>query len=433
MKTAALSAAFWVGRALAGSVTVPLSPDATTTDRPAESTTEPSTAAIASASATVKPLSPTSDVKGVAFNRIVQIWLENTDFNASAADPSMQWLASQGILLTNYFATTHPSQPNYAAVVGGDNFGMENDDFDSIPANVSTVVDLLDTKGITWGEYQEGIPYAGFQGYNYSNQATFANNYVRKHNPLIFYDSVTSNATRLSLIKGLGAFADDLKNQKLPQWSFITPNMTNDGHDTNITFAASWARGFLEPLLNNSYFSNDTLVILTFDENESYSLKNRIYTVLLGGAIPDELKGTADSMFYNHYSTISTVSVNWGLPSLGRWDCDANVLALVANKTGYKNSNITLDNLYFNQSYPGPLSDSTFTPGWWPVPNTQAKCAAGKGVLSSIADTWGTSDGSFNYTNVYPYGLGENTGGTPVVGVNDVPTSTSGSGSGSGS
>lgn len=52
----------------------------------------------------------------------------------------MQWLASQGIALTNYWAATHPSEPNYAAVVGGDDFGMENDAFDTIPANVSTVV-----------------------------------------------------------------------------------------------------------------------------------------------------------------------------------------------------------------------------------------------------------------------------------------------------
>jgi len=51
--------------------------------------------------------------------------------------------------------------------------------------------------------------------------------------------------------------------------SFITPNMTDDGHDTDVTFAATWARGFLTPLLNNSYFMNNTLVVLTFDEDET--------------------------------------------------------------------------------------------------------------------------------------------------------------------
>jgi acid phosphatase len=106
--------------------------------------------------------------------------------------------------------------------VAGDNFGMDNDDFHVIPKNVSTVVDLLDSKGISWGEYQEGIPYAGYQGFNFSNQQTFANKYVRKHNPLILFESVTSNATRLQLIKNFTGFSDDLTNKALPQWAFVS-------------------------------------------------------------------------------------------------------------------------------------------------------------------------------------------------------------------
>jgi acid phosphatase len=46
--------------------------------RPAFSTIEPSLASIVAAEATVVPLSPTSNVGGKAFDRIVQIWLENT-------------------------------------------------------------------------------------------------------------------------------------------------------------------------------------------------------------------------------------------------------------------------------------------------------------------------------------------------------------------
>jgi len=102
--------------------------------------------------------------------------------------------------------------------VAGDNFGMENDEFISFPPNISTVVDLLDTKGITWGEYQEHLPYAGFEGFNFSNQKTFANDYVRKHNPLIMFENVAKNATRAAQIKNFTSFTDDLTNQKLPQW-----------------------------------------------------------------------------------------------------------------------------------------------------------------------------------------------------------------------
>ena len=350
------------------------------------------------------------------------------DYDKAAADPNMQFLASQGITLTNYYATTHPSEPNYAAVVAGDNFGMENDDFNAIPANVSTVVDLLDTKGISWGEYQENLPYAGFQGFNYSDQVTFKNNYVRKHNPLILFDSVTSNATRLSLIKNFTSFTSDLAAQTLPQWSFITPNMLNDGHDTTITYAANWSRSFLDPLLNNTYFMNNTLVILTFDEVETYNTSNKVFAILLGGAVPTSLHGTTDGTFYNHYSMISTVSVNWGLPSLGRWDCDANVLETVANKTGYTNVVVNMTGLYFNSSYPGPESDTLYRPVW-PIPDTTAKCASKQGVLSSIVSTWGQSNGTYNYTNVYPYDAPDDNN----VVAGGIPTSTpSSTGSASG-
>ncbi len=335
--------------------------------------------------------------------------------------------------MTNYYATTHPSEPNYCAVVGGDNFGMDNDDFHAIPANISTVVDLLDTKGISWAEYQEGGPYPGFQGFNYSNQETFANLYVRKHNPLILYESVTQNATRLKLIKNFTEFDADVANKALPQWSFITPNMTDDEHDTNITFASAWERTWIEPLLNNSYFMNNTLVLLTFDETETYTVGNKVFSILLGGAIPAHLKGTTDDTFYNHYSTISSVSVNWGLPSLGRWDCNANVFELVANKTSYVNSIVDTKNMYFNASYPGPVSDDKYVASW-PAPNTNAKCASGMGVLPAVVKAWSKEKEAYNYTNVYPYDMqsGINTHGSATL-ENNSTSSSAGASSGTGS
>ncbi len=144
----------------------------------------------------------------------------------------------------------------------------------------------------------------------------------------------------------------------------------------------------------------------------------------MGGAIDKALHGTTDDMYYNHYSNLATVSANWELPSLGRWDCDANVFALVANKTGYTNSNITLNGMYFNTSYPGPVSDKEFTAGWWAAPDVHARCAAGLGVLPSVVSTWGNSTATYNYTNVYPYdaNAGVNVAGTPVIGVHDRPT-----------
>ena len=75
---------------------------------------------------------------------------------------------------------THPSEPNYISTVSGEYFGMQNDDLNRVPGNVSTIVDLLEEKGISWAEYQEDMPSSGFQGFQFLN-AQGKSDYVRKH------------------------------------------------------------------------------------------------------------------------------------------------------------------------------------------------------------------------------------------------------------
>ncbi|KAJ5211439.1 phosphoesterase-domain-containing protein [Penicillium cinerascens] len=376
-------------------------------------TTEPALAAIERAQATTVPQTWTSNVKGKAFDRFYQIWLENVDYSSAAANADQQWLASKGITLTNYYGVGHTSQPNYVAAASGDNYGMDNDLFHDIPSNVSTIADLLNTKGISWGEYEQHMPYAGFQGYNYSNQETYALDYMRKHNPLVSFDQISSNDTALGLIKNFTSFYDDLNKKQLPQWAFITPNMTNDAHDTNITFGSHWLRGFVSNLMNNTYFWDNTLLLLTFDETETYNVpeseiyndRNRVFTILLGGAVPKDMVGTKDDTVYTHYSSIASVEANWGLPSLGRWDCGANLFKLVADKVNYTNWDVDANSLWLNQSLPGPLERWGYSKyrSNWPVPTTNDSCSAGYGILQSVVEAYKGRAPTYNYSSPFPY------------------------------
>ncbi|KAH8891789.1 phosphoesterase [Thozetella sp. PMI_491] len=286
--------------------------------------TATATASVAAAAATALTLSPTSNVAGKTFDRFVQIFLENQDFDIAAGDPNLAYLGTLGVTLTNYHAITHPSQPNYVAAVGASTHGVLLDTFTRIGADTKTIVDLLDDKGVSWSVYQEDMPYSGFEA-DFVNQQNGANDYVRKHNPLMSYDSVTQDYNRLAKSKNFTLFNQDLAANTLPQWMFITPNMTNDGHDTSVTVAGNWARNWLEPLLSNPNFNTDrTLIILTFDECENYlALANRVYAVLLGKAVPSTRVGTSDDTKYNHYSLTKTVEDNWGLGDLGENDVDA--------------------------------------------------------------------------------------------------------------
>ena len=53
------------------------------------------------------------------FQVVIEFILTQTDL------ANLAYFAKKGILLSNHFAATHPSQPNYAAAISGDYFGMK--------------------------------------------------------------------------------------------------------------------------------------------------------------------------------------------------------------------------------------------------------------------------------------------------------------------
>ncbi|KAF4626251.1 hypothetical protein G7Y89_g11908 [Cudoniella acicularis] len=328
-------------------------------------------------------------VPGKAFDRFITIWLENEDFVAVSQNSHMQALAKEGILLTDYYGLTHPSQPNYIASIGGDYFGLNNDGYITIPQNISTVVDLLDTQNIEWKGYFEGLPGPGFMGAGSTAFDGSGWDYVRKHNPFIPYDSINMNGTRLARVQSFADFDNDVKANTLPQYAHMSPDMLNDGHNTTLDYAADWSETFLSPLLTNAQFMNNTLILLTYDESATYAIPNKIVSILLGGAIPANLKGTNDSTFYTHYSILATLENNWGLPNLGRYDVGANVFDLVAKQTGYLNhppSNI--QHVNDSLSYAGFLNSDPAKQIAIPPPNLQLVGAGGQGVIQSVKSTW---------------------------------------------
>ena len=172
----------------------------------------------------------------------------------------------------------------------------------------------------------------------------------------------------------------------------MSPDMLNDGHNTSLAYAANWTSSFLKPLLANKYFMNNTLILLTYDESETYSIPNKIVSVLLGGAIPKALKGSTDSTFYTHYSILSTLQSNWRLPNLGRYDVGANVFSLVAQQTGLVNhppSNLASINN--SLSYGGYLNSDPKKNMSIPAPNLLLNGAGGK-VYEKIMRTWENMD-----------------------------------------
>jgi acid phosphatase len=298
-------------------------------------------------------------------------------------------LAAKGLTLSNYFGVTHPSEPNYCAIYGGDNFGMDNDNFHQIPANVSNIWDLLAAKGISFASYQENLPYTGFQGFQFLNQGNGADNYVRKHNPPVLFNGNVDKPERVNAIKDFVAFQQDLANNELPQHIFITPNELNDAHDTQITYGADWLFPFVSALLDDPHFMNDTLLIINFDENGTDGVfENRVFTIILSDILPDNLVGATDTTVYTHYSALATVEANWDLDTLGRWDVPANVFSYVAELTGdtVRHPQLPVGHFFLNASYPGSFALTDFGP--LAVPNVTME-VNGRKVFSEVVEQWG--------------------------------------------
>lgn len=102
--------------------------------------------------------------------------------------------------------------------------------------------------------------------------------------------------------------------------------LTCSSHDTSTSYAGNWLQGWLNTYLP-AVESSNTLLHLVFDEAETYSAPNKIYSALLGGAVPNANVGATDSTQYSHYSMLRSVEANWGLGSLTSNDANANGFA----------------------------------------------------------------------------------------------------------
>jgi acid phosphatase len=175
-------------------------------------------------------------------------------------------------------------------------------------------------------------------------------------------------------------------NKKCKLTGIFSPNMTNDGHDSTAEFAGNWLQGFLNTTLSNQTFLQETLVLITFDENETYPKANRVWSLLLG-AIPAASKNTTDPTFYTHYSSLNTVEQNWDLGNLGRGDANktlSNVYDFVAKQINYQNvvfangSSVS----FFNESIAGIMTNQSYNETH---PSASPSGSAGSGSSSGAA------------------------------------------------
>jgi hypothetical protein len=256
---------------------------------------------------------------GSRFNKVMTVIFENTDYSEALEQPYFAKFAKGGALLTNMYAETHPSQPNYIALTSGSTHKVVDDK--NVKLNVRSIADLLEEHGKSWKVYAEAYPGNCFLG---SSKGT----YVRKHVPFLSYTNIQKNPARCKRIVDAAELQIDIQNGTLPDYSLYIPDMNNNGHDTNPAFASRWFQKTFSPLTQDARFMNGMLLIATFDEaaylveNTSWPqtgsiFSNQIYTVLFGASVQ---AGVQNNQRLDHYHLLRLVEDELGLGNLGQND-----------------------------------------------------------------------------------------------------------------
>jgi phosphatidylinositol-3-phosphatase len=207
-------------------------------------------------------------------------------------------LAKRGMLFTEAYGVSHPSQPNYLALFSGSTQGITSNvcplTFDS--DNLATR--MMD-KGLSFASFAESLPATG-------DVSCMSGAYQRKHNPVTNWQG-----TRLSaeVNKRFADFPQDFS--RLPTVSFVIPDQNNDMHDGSFEAADQWLKTRIAPYVDWA-FKHNSLLILTWDEDDNYE-GNHVVTLLVGPMV----KAGISPQHIDHYSVLRTLLDFYGLPALG--------------------------------------------------------------------------------------------------------------------
>ncbi|MFD0275328.1 alkaline phosphatase family protein [Kitasatospora sp. NPDC127111] len=309
-------------------------------------------------------------------DHVVVVLFENKDYAKIIGNPAVPYLnslAQQGASFTRSFGVDHPSQGNYVALFSGDQQGVKDD---SCPRDFTGKANLgsqLIGAGLTFKGYSEGLPATGYTGCG-------SGRYVRKHNPWADFDNVPASAN-----VPYSTFPTDYT--KLPDVSFVVPDMCNDMHDCSPGTGDTWLRDHLDGYAQWAKTHN-SLLIVTFDE-DNFSSLNQIATVFVGQPVRP---GSTSAQRIDHYNVLRTIEDAYGLAPIGR----------AATAT-------PITDIWTTSPSPTPTPTPTGTPTPTPTPTTPAGLVNGGfeyGTFNGWTRTGTTAVADVRHSGAYSGAVG---------------------------
>ena len=277
----------------------------------------------------------------------------------SAAPYLSRTLRNQGVLLTRYYGIAHHSNPNYLAQISGQGSNpMTRNDCTTYapftqtgtadpgqvlgtgclyPASVPTVAGQLSSAGKTWKAYMEDMgtpcrhPEPGAR--DDAQNAKVNDQYATRHNPFVYFSSITSSPDCQNNVVDYSNLATDLQSiATTPDLAYISPDLCHDGHDSpcvdgepgGLVSADAWLKEQVPAILNSPAYLKDGTLIITFDEadgNETgpSGLPGGTAGGLVGALVlsPFTNPGSSTDTMYNQYGLLASVEDIFSLPRLG--------------------------------------------------------------------------------------------------------------------
>jgi phosphatidylinositol-3-phosphatase len=230
-----------------------------------------------------------------AFAHVIVVVFENKESGSVLGNrgaPTFNAYARRYARLSRYYAVTHPSLPNYIALVSGSTQGITSN-CTECTVDAPSLASTLQASDRTWKTYAEGYPSSP--------------RYAKKHNPFLYFRGV--NHRRVVPLTDLSR---DLRARSLPDFALIVPDLCHSMHDCPVSTGDAWLRRVAKPLLG----LRNTAIFVLFDEGTSNAHGGgHIPALVLGTAVR---RGATDRAFLTHYSVLRTIEDAWQLPRLGK-------------------------------------------------------------------------------------------------------------------
>jgi hypothetical protein len=242
--------------------------------------------------------------RGFTTKYVQLVIFENESYDeviGSSQAPYITSLSKAWANMTQSFAITHPSEPNYLALFSGSTQGVTSDQC-PVSFGVANLGSELLAAKVSFRGYAESMPSKGFTGCE-AVPDTLPSGflYMRKHVPWADFTNLPKSVSQIYK-----------KPFSAPPARFvwITPNMCDDMHDCPISTGDTWASKNLPKLIKWDQ-AHDGVLILTFDENDG-SPGNQIPTILIGNVNLGQFSQTV-----SHYNVLRTIEDVFGITPTG--------------------------------------------------------------------------------------------------------------------